>query len=61
MSIADEMADLEEVLRASKERRPVDPEVAKRVEQRAKVVKDQLRRNGITDLAVPLIRSAREE
>ncbi|HEY5313341.1 MAG TPA: hypothetical protein VIK18_12515 [Pirellulales bacterium] len=56
------MADREDVWRAVVEKRPVDPEVAKRVhgradEVRARIVKDR----GILDVAVDLIREARDE
>jgi hypothetical protein len=61
MVIDSTTTDLEEVLRAVAERRPVDPEVAKRVSDRAAQVKEEIARKGITDLAVPLIRSGREE
>lgn len=61
MATATELADLEEVLRAARERRPADPEIVRRVEERASKVKEEIRRRGITDLAVPLIRQARDE
>ena len=61
MATTIETADLEEVIRAAHERRPVDPETARRVEERANKVKEEILRNGITDLAVPLIRQARDE
>ena len=61
MATATKLADLEEVLRSAHEGRPADPEVVRRIEGRAKNVKEEIRRCGITDLAVPLIRQARDE
>jgi hypothetical protein len=54
-------ADHEEVSRALAEKRPVDPEVAKRVHARAADARERLRKRGMTDVAVSLIREAREE
>jgi hypothetical protein len=54
------LVDLEEVVRAAYERRPVEPEVAKRVAECAQRIKDEIASRGLTDLAVPLIREARE-
>jgi hypothetical protein len=54
-------ADHEEVSRALAEKRPVDPEVAKRVHARAAAARELLRRCGPTNAAVSLIREAREE
>lgn len=61
MAIDSSTADIEEALRASKERRPVDPSVARRIEERAAIVIEEIRRKGVTDEAVPLVRAAREE
>lgn len=54
-------ADHEEVSRALAEKRPVDPEVAMRVYDRAAEARERLRRQGTTDLAVSVIREDREE
>jgi len=54
-------SDREEVSRALAERRPVDPEVAKRVRERAAAARELLRRRGPTDVAVSLIREVRDE
>jgi hypothetical protein len=54
-------ADLEEVCRAAAEKRHVDPEVARRVHARAEAAREELRKRGLTDVAVSLIREAREE
>jgi len=54
-------SDHEEVSRALAEKRPVDPDVAKRVHQRAAAARERLRLRGMTDVAVSLIREARDE
>lgn len=56
-----ETADHEEVSRALVEKRPVDPDVAKRVHARAAEARERLRKRGMTNVAVALIREAREE
>ena len=40
---------------------PVDPEVRKRVHERADRVREKLRAKGMTDVAVDLIRAYRDE
>ena len=57
----DVMSDLEAVCAALAQRRPVDPVVAKRIHERATKVKDEIRRKGITDVAVALVREIRDE
>lgn len=57
----DVMSDLEAVCTALAERCPVAPAVARRVQQRAQKVKDEIRRNGVTDVAVALVREIRDE
>lgn len=54
-------ADHEEVAKALAERRPVAADVATRVRARASEARERLRQRGITDVAVALIREAREE
>jgi hypothetical protein len=54
-------ADHEEVAKALAEKRPVDPEVLKRVRGRAAAAREELRKRGVTDIAVSLIREGREE
>ena len=61
MATTTENADLEEVCRAAAERRRVDPEVSRRVRERANAVREELRKRGMTDVAVSLIREARDE
>jgi hypothetical protein len=61
MAATTENADLEEVCRAAAERRLVDPEVSRRVRARANAVREELRKRGRTDVAVSLIREARDE
>ena len=58
--IIDVQSDREELYRAAREGRRPDPEVVRRVRGRAEKVKEEIRRKGITDLAVPLIRDSRE-
>jgi hypothetical protein len=54
-------ADREEVWRAIIEKRPVDPEVAKRVHGRAEEVRARIiKERGILDVAVDLVREARD-
>lgn len=61
MATAIESADLDEVCRAAFEKRPVDPAVAKRVRERADAVRKELKQAAPTDIAVSLIREARDE
>lgn len=61
MSIAPENADLEEVLRAQREGRPLDREVRRRIDERAAAVMEEIRKRGRTDVAVEVIRSSRDE
>jgi len=62
MSIAPDLhADHEEVCRAAVEKRAVDPAVSKRVRERAAAARERIRKNGMTNVAVSLIRDARDE
>jgi hypothetical protein len=62
MATAVEMSDREEVARAASEGRSVDPEVSKRVRERAAKAREELRKTyGVLDIAVGLIREVREE
>ena len=61
MSIARENADLEEVLRARREGCPLDGEIRKRIDQRAAIVMEEVRKRGKTDIAVEVIRTSRDE
>jgi hypothetical protein len=54
-------ADLDEVLRAKREGRPIDPEVRRRIEERAAVVMEAIKTRGTTDIAVEAIRTSRDE
>ncbi|HVC92953.1 MAG TPA: hypothetical protein VND64_04645 [Pirellulales bacterium] len=54
------MDDLKEVCAALAARRPVDSVVVRRVQERAETVKQEIRRKGVTNVAVDLIREARE-
>jgi hypothetical protein len=58
MAIDSTTTDLEEVLRAAAEKRPVDPEVAKRVHARSAEARKRLPK---TNVAVSLIREHRDE
>lgn len=53
--------DHEEVSKALAEKRPVDPGVAKRGHERAATARERIRQRGMTDVAVSLIREARDE
>ncbi|HEV7222165.1 MAG TPA: hypothetical protein VGN42_05645 [Pirellulales bacterium] len=55
------MSDLEAVCAALAARRPLDPVVARRVQERAERVKEEIRRRGVTDIAVSLVREIRDE
>jgi hypothetical protein len=58
----DVMADLQAVADAADAGRPVDPEVARRVQERSQKVQDELLRTyGVREIAVDLIRQGREE
>ena len=58
----DVMADLQAVAEAAAAGRPVDPEVARRVRERSQKVQDELlRKYGVREIAVDLIRQGREE
>ncbi|HEX3872314.1 MAG TPA: hypothetical protein VHV77_17835 [Pirellulales bacterium] len=55
-------ADHEEVARARAAKRPVNPEVAKRVHERAERIRERLfREHGLLNVAVELIRETRDE
>jgi len=60
---ADEMADMEEVCRLISEGKPVtDPALLKRIHDRAEQVRcAMLEKHGVTNIAVDLIREARDE
>lgn len=56
------MADMQAVAEAAAARRPLDPEVARRVRERSeKVQAELLKRHGVREIAVNLIRQGREE
>ena len=56
------LADMQAVADAVAARRPVDPEVAKRVRERSEKVQSQLlHQHGVREIAVDLIRQGREE
>ena len=60
---AEEMVDLEEVSRLVSEGKPVtDPALLKRIHDRAEQVRlAMLEKHGVTNIAVDLIREARDE
>jgi hypothetical protein len=60
---ADEMADMEEVCRLISEgKRVTDPALRKRIHERSeRVRREMLEKHGMTDIAVDLIREARDE
>jgi hypothetical protein len=56
-----EAADTQALLDHVFKRKPVDPEVSKRVRARAEKVRQELRNKGVTDFAVDLLRESRDE
>jgi hypothetical protein len=59
---ADALADMQAVADAAAVGTPVDPDVAQRVRERSKRVQEELvRRYGIREIAVDLIRHGRDE
>jgi hypothetical protein len=53
-------ADEEAVMRAFLSGTPVDPEVARRVQERSRLVREEVfRKHGLVDVAVPAIRELR--
>ena len=56
------MADMQAVADAVAAGRPVDPEVARRVQERSQKVQDELlKKYGVREIAVDLIRQGRDE
>ena len=55
-----EQSDRHELLQAAIEGRKPDPEVSKRVEERANQAREAMRRRGVVDVAVNLIREGRD-
>lgn len=53
--------DLESLCNSAAAGRAVDPVVARRVQERAAKVREELRKKGETDIAVELIREVRDE
>ena len=56
LETADSRAVIEHALRGV----PLDPAVEKRVRERTARIRDQIRSRGLTDIAVELIRDARD-
>lgn len=61
MATTVEHADLEALAQALAENKLPDAEIVRRIRERAGRVIDEIGRHGETNLAVPLIREAREE
>jgi hypothetical protein len=57
----DAMDDLRAVCESKAANRPVDPIVARRVQERAAKIKEAIRSRGTTTIAVELIREARDQ
>lgn len=53
--------DLESLCASAAAGQAVDPVVARRVQERAAKVREELRKKGLTDVAVALIREVRDE
>ncbi len=60
MSIDTTQTDLEAICLSLASGKPVDPEVGSRIEQRADKVRDEIKKRGVTDIAVSLIRELRD-
>jgi len=59
---ADVMDDVQAVANAVAAGKPVDPEVARRVQERSRLAQDELlKKYGVREIAVELIREIREE
>ncbi len=60
-SLSQEAADAQAVIEHAFKRKPLDPEVSKRIHARADVIREELRQKETTNIAVDLIREARDE
>lgn len=61
MSIAPDItADRKELLQAAIEGRRPDPEVSRRVQERAAKAREEMKKRGFINIAVELIREARD-
>jgi hypothetical protein len=61
MAMTIEQSDHEEVARAASDRRPVDPDVARRIRERARKMREEiLRIHGVQNIGVELIRELRD-
>jgi hypothetical protein len=61
MATASETADLEEVIRAVREKRAVDPEVSRRVRERADAAREFiLQKHGVQNIGTDIIREFRD-
>ncbi len=56
-----ESADFQAVVDHAFKGKPVDPEVAQRIEERAEKVREVMRKKGTTNIAVDLIRESRDD
>jgi hypothetical protein len=58
---ADILADGEAVIESLMTGRPLDPEISRRIDERAERITEEIRRtHGIVDIAVPSIRELRD-
>jgi 2-phosphoglycerate kinase len=57
----EEAADSKAVLAHAFKGKPLDPEVAKRVHERAEEVREELRKKGVTNFTADLLRECRDE
>lgn len=60
-SLTEEAADSKAVLAHAFKGKPLDPEVEKRVHERAEKVREELRKNGVTNFTADLLRECRDE
>ena len=59
--LTDEEADRRAMMDHAFRGKPVDPEVSRRVRERADTIREQLKRSGVTINAAELIRESRDE
>ena len=56
-----EAADARAVLDHAFKGKPVDPEVARRVHERAKTIREEMRKGPVTDFAIDILHESRDE
>jgi len=56
-----EAADNQAVMEHIVSKKPIDPDVVRRVHERAEKVKEKIRKRGVTNIAIELIRETRDQ